>query len=101
MEVSSAQLVYGNAIDIDSNILLPRDEIDHNPLTSTTSTSNMLKMQDEPIRITAQLLKESDDLNNAVNSFVFVAQRTTPATRMHTLLRGSLRVISNIFAEYT
>ena len=40
------KLVYGNAIDIDSNILLPRDEIDLNPLTATTSTNNMLKMQD-------------------------------------------------------
>ena len=111
MKVSPAKLVYGNAIDIDSNILLPRDEIDLNPLTATTSTNNMLKMQDELIRITAQLLKESDDLHNAgqstditvfpVNSFVLVAQRTTPETRMHTKWRGPLKVISNTLAEYT
>ena len=111
MKVSPAQLVYGNAIDIDANILLPRDEIDLNPLTATTSTNNMLKMQDELIKITAQFLKESDDRHNAQqsteitefppNSYVLAKQRTSPDTCMHTLWRGPMRVISNYLAEYT
>ena len=28
MKVSPAQLIYDNSIDLDANILLPRDEID-------------------------------------------------------------------------
>ena len=109
--VSPAQLIYGNAIDIDANILLSRDELEINPLTATTSTKDMLRMQEELIRISAQLLKEADDAHNAkqsnditefaVDSFVLVNHRNKPDTRMHTLWRGPLRVISNYFAEYT
>ena len=109
--MTPAQLVYGNAIDLDANILLPRDEIDLNPLTATTSTFDMLRIQDELMKITARLLKESDDLHNAQqsdditefppDSFVLATQRTTPETRIHTLWRGPFRVVSNYFAEYT
>lgn len=111
MKVSPAKLMYGNAIDIDSNILLPRDEIDIDLQHVSYSTEKMLTMQDELIKITARLLKESDDIHNAAqspdvtnyppDSFVLVQQRTTPATRMHTLWQGPLRVISNDLAEYT
>jgi hypothetical protein len=71
----------------------------------------MLKIQSDLIEITAKLLKESDDLHNAsaspdithheVDSFVLVEQRTTPETRMHTLWRGPMRVVSNDLSEYT
>ena len=71
----------------------------------------MLTLQDELITITARPLKESDDLHNGqqppnvtqfgVATFVLVQQRTTPETRMHTLWRGPMRVVSHNFAEYT
>ena len=69
----------------------------------------MLSLQDELIEITSRLLKESDDIHNAqqsitqfgVNTFVLVQQRTTPETRMHTLCRGPMCVVSHNFAEYT
>ena len=38
MKVSPAQLIYGNAIDLDANILLPRDEIDLDFDSLTRST---------------------------------------------------------------
>jgi hypothetical protein len=111
MKVSPAQLIYGNAIDLDANILLPRDEIDLDFDSLTRSTDKMLTLQDELIEITARLLKESDDLHNAqqlpnvtqfgVDTFVLVQQRTSPETRMHTLWRGPMRVVSHNFAEYT
>ena len=109
MKVSPAQLIYGNAIDLDANILLPRDEIDLDFDSLTRSTDKMLTLQDELIEITARLLKESDDLHNAqqlpnvtqfgVDTFVLVQQRTSPETRMHTLWRGPMRVVSHNFAE--
>ena len=111
MKISPAEIMYGRAIDIDSNILIDKDEMDLNFDTVTTSTSNMLKIQDDLIKITAKLLKESDDLHNAnesseitehaVDSYVLVKQRTTPETRMHTLWRGPMRVVSNDLSEYT
>ena len=38
MRISPAQLIYGNAIDLDANILLPRDEIDLDLDSLTRST---------------------------------------------------------------
>ena len=111
MKVSPAQLIYGNAIDLDANILLPRDKINLDFDSLTRSTDKMLTLQDELIEITACLLKESDDLHNAqqppnvtqfgVDTFVLVQQRTSSETRMHTLWRGPMRVVSHNFAEYT
>ena len=110
MKVSPAQLIYGNSIDLDANILLPRDEIDLDFHSLSKSTDTMLTLQDELIQITACLLKESDDIHNAqqspnitqfgVDTYVLVQQRTTPETRMHTLWRGPMRVVSHNFAEY-
>ena len=109
--MSPAQLIYGNVIDLDTNILLARDEIDLDFDSLTRSTDKMSTLQDELITITARLLKESDDLHNAqqppnitqfgVDTFVLVQQRTTPETRMDTLWRGPMRVVSHDFAEYT
>lgn len=111
MKVSPAMLMYGNAIDIDSNILLPRDEIDLDLNHVTYSTEKVMTMQDELIRITAQLLRESDELHianqspnvtqHAIGSFVLVHQRTSAPTRMHTLWKGPMRVVSNVLDEYT
>ena len=111
MKVSPTQLIYCSAINLDANILLPRDQIDLDFESLTRSTDKMLTFQDdELIEITARLLKESDDFHNAqqppnltqfgVDTFVFVQQRTTPETRMHTLWRGPMRVVSHNFAEY-
>jgi hypothetical protein len=111
MKVSPSQLMYGIAIDTDSNILLPQDEIDLNLEDVSYSLGKMVRMQEELIKISAKLLKESDDLHMAAeppvltqyepDSFVLVRQRTTPQTRMHTLWQGPMRVVSNKDGEYT
>lgn len=111
MKVSPAQILFGNALNLDRGILLPPDEIIC-PLTSmTASSSKMLQQQEALIRITRELLIESDRLHQAgestditefaIDSFVLVAQRTQPPTRMHTLWRGPMRVVSIERAEYT
>ena len=111
MKISPSQLLYGNAIDLDEGILIPRGEVNLIPEDITVSSTRMINIQKELIDITAKLLKESDDLHNAtqhpditnfeVGSFVLVAQRTQPETRMHTQWRGPLRVISSNKGEYT
>ena len=111
MKVSPSQLLYGNAIDVDTGILLPQDEITINTESMSISSSRMLHAQNELIRITRELLEESDRLHMAgethdpteyeVGSFVLVSHRTGPPTRMHTTWRGPMRVVSVSHSEYT
>ena len=106
-----ANLLYGNAIDLSGNIYGSKEEILANTKTLTESSSKMLKMQYTLTRIAADILKKSDDEHNALNSssvtefavslYVLVRQRTTPATRLHTLWRGPMQVISHSQGEYT
>ena len=103
-KISPAQILYGNAINMDEGILIPRGEINLIPENITISSTNMIKIQSDLIQIAARLLKESDDEHNEnrnpeithleVGSYVLVTQRTQPETRMHTLWRGPLRVLS-------
>ena len=92
---TAAKLIYGNAIDLDANILLPRDEINLDMDNVTHSTEKVMQMQDELIRITAELLKKADEKRKAggstdyttfeIDSLVLVSHRTSKPTRMHTL----------------
>jgi hypothetical protein len=110
MNIAPYQLLYGMAIDLDEGILIPRGEVNLVPESISTSTARMISIQEELIAITARLLKESDDAHNAtqspnitefaVDSFVLVAQRTQPDTRMNTLWRGPMRVVSHHRSEY-
>ena len=61
----------------------------------THSTEEIMQMQDDLIRITAELLKEADEKRKAggstdyttfeIDSLVLVTHRTSKPTRMHTL----------------
>ena len=96
---------------MDEGILIPRGEVNLIPGNITISSTNMIKIQSDLIRIAARLLKESDDDHHEkqnpdithfeVGSYVLVTQRKQPETRMHTLWRGPLRVLSNKKGEYT
>ena len=68
-------------------------------------------MQDELIRITANLLKEADEKRKAggstdyttfdIDSLVLVSHRTSKPTRTHTLWKGPMQVVANDLDEYT
>jgi hypothetical protein len=110
-KISPAQLLYGNAINMDDGILIPRGDINLIPENITTASAKMLKMQEELMKISADILKEADDAHNATQksnvtifeegSYVLASQRTQPETRMHTLWRGPFRVLRNRRKEYT
>ena len=110
-KISPAQILYGKAINMDEGILIPRGEVNLIPGNITISCTNMIKIQSDLLRIAARLLKQSDDEHNEkqnsdithfeVGSYVLVTQRTQPETRMHTLWRGPLHVLSNKIGEYT
>ena len=59
-KISQAQILYGNAINIDEGILILRGEVNLIPENITISSTNMIKIQSDLIRIAARLLKESD-----------------------------------------
>ena len=108
---TAPKLIYGNDIDLDANILLPRDEINLDMDNVTHSTEKIMQMQDELIRITAKLLKEADEKRKAggstnyitfdIDSLVLVSHRASKPTNMHTLWKGPMQVVANDLDEYT
>ena len=77
----------------------------------THSTEKIMQMQDELIRITAELLKEADEKRKAggstdyttfeIDSLALVSHRTSKPTRMHTLWKGPMQVVANDLDEDT
>ena len=110
MKVSPAQLLFGNALDLDRGILLPADEHNLPKESLTFSTAKMLHIQDNLTRIARQLLIQSDAEHNAsvsevltqfeVGSYVLAAPRSTPATRMHTHWTGPYKVLAVQKGQY-
>ena len=64
-KVALAQLVYGNAINLDRGILIPFDETQLTPDTLTKSTSDMLTQQNNLMRIATDDLLLADNQHNA------------------------------------
>ena len=110
MKVSPAQLLFGNAVDLDRGIFLPPDEHNLPSDNLTHSTSKMLKVQSDLTRIAKELLLRSDAEHNAsvaddltefaVGTFVLAAPRSTPATRLHTQWTGPYQVIASQKGQY-
>ena len=110
-KISPADLLFGRSIDLSGGIY---NSI--NPQIPTTDTQSqsmdkMLTMQNKLFSISKKILEDSDKEHNAqntasvtefsINSFVLVAQRSAPDTRLHTLWRGPMKVINNKHGEYT
>ena len=110
MKVSPAQLIYGNAINLDRGILIPFDETPLDPESITASSSRMLAQQDNLMRIARQNLLLADSIHNAnmsgqvteydIGAHVLALPRTQPKTRMHTLWTGPYRVLEKERDKY-
>ena len=110
-KISPAQLLFGNAVNLDRGILLPFEEQPPLTQTLTASSSKMLQIQNTLFNLARKIMIDSDrdhlaQNNDTVtefqpNSYVLVAQRSAPETRLHTLWRGPLRVIRSNNGEYT
>ena len=112
LKISAAQLLFGNIVNLDRGIFLPRDE---RPTTSkplSKHMSDMLKMQDSLLKASAKELLRTDLLHMTSkeqfkhtdfepNSYVLVHYRTgSPPSRLHTFWRGPMRVISGRDSRY-
>ena len=116
-KVSAAQMLFGNALNLDRSVFLPPFERPDSIQALSTTASNMLRIQDEIMSKARMILTRDDALHMALHakdiptqyipgSFVLVKYRggtkpPKPPTRLHTFWKGPLRVISNDRSVYT
>ena len=112
-KIAASQLLFGNALNLDRGLFLPPSErpISDKPLSA--QASKMLRLQDEIMAKAREILSHDDGLHMALhastprteyplNSYVLVKHRTgAPSTRLHTVWKGPLRVLSNDRSVYT
>ena len=114
LKISASQLLFGNVLRLDRGIFLPETErviAESKPLSR--HMSQMLKMQDSLIKASAKELLRTDLLHVSakqlqtpkefpIGSYVLVHYRSgSPPTRLHTLWRGPMRVVSGSNSRYT
>ena len=111
--VSPAQLVFGNSVRLDRNLL----PVDHVPLTDRTQEylANLLTAQKDILEIAMSNQKETDQFHISerggkeitefpINSYVLVNYEGAdqrPPTKLHTFLRGPLRIVNHNGPIYT
>lgn len=109
--VSPAQIIFGNAINLDRGIILPHS----NSITRETALSNwisnMLQIQHDIIsaaKETQWIINQSHLENNPsittqfdINSYVLVEYDDKPPTKLNTNLKGPLRVVNSNGNIYT
>jgi hypothetical protein len=110
-EIAPFQILIGNSVDLERDIVTPSEEMLPKPLSLTKTSSELLSLQQEYRTIAKDTLQKSDaeqvSKNSAQitefapNAFVLVQQHTTPETRLHTLWRGPMKVIKSIKGQYT
>jgi hypothetical protein len=110
IKCAPAELLFGNSLNLDRGLFLTPPERNASTLTKPLSVSaaKMLLLQDDiliaakrSLQVTVVIHIASYMDNNAkteysADSYVLVKHRTgAPPTRMHTVRKGPLRVISN------
>ena len=104
-KISPADLLFGKSLDLSGEIYNSIKPKIPNTETQSQSMDKMLTMQNTLFSISKKILEESDKEHKSQitasvtefpnNSFVLVAQRSAPDTRLHTLWRGPMKVINN------
>ena len=107
--IAPAQLIFGNVIDLDEGILLPRSE---RPLFESLSdaSADMIRTQDELCAKSAELRRQADEIHiqsqvTNVQTFadgthVLVRYTDRPPTRLHTPWAGPFKVLGHENSEY-
>ena len=120
--VSPAQIVFGNSVNLDRQ-LLPLPEEVRNPLNYNEYLQDMMKAQTEILQIAQKSQQQTDDFEIAkrvksnkrkfggqeitefpINSYVLVnyeGEDNKPPSKLHTNLRGPLRVVNYNGPIYT
>jgi hypothetical protein len=120
--VSPAQIIFGNAVQLDRQILPLPDDV-NDPVTYKQYLQDMLEAQSEIIKIAQKTQQDTDDFQIAkrtrankrkfggkeitefpINSYVLVnyeGEDNKPPSKLHTHLRGPLRVVNYNGPIYT
>ena len=107
--IAPSQLLYGNMIDLDEGILLPRAERPSFE-TLTAASQEMIRIQDELCETSAKLRRLADANHIASQqenvtefpdgSYVLIQYVKQPPTRLHTKWNGPLKVLEHKNSEY-
>jgi hypothetical protein len=111
--VSPASIVFGNTLTLDRGILYPYTDNETTKLSDWTS--NMLSAQETIVSVAIATQNSTDMFHISrnsgssitefpINSYVLVKYENEghkPPTKLHTKLRGPLRVISHVGSIYT
>jgi hypothetical protein len=114
--MSSSQILFGNAINLDRSLFLPPVERPAQGRPLSAHMSKTLKFQDEVMERARKILQESDSKHTATASnkilTTFLPGTYVPVkycnssnlypapSRLHTYWKGPLKVISNVLSEY-
>jgi hypothetical protein len=120
--VSPSQIVFGNAVSLDRQILPMPDEVS-NPTSYKEYLKDMMQAQSEILKIAQKTQRATDDFEIAkraksnkrkfggqeitefpINSYVLVnyeGEDNKPPSKLHTYLRGPLRVVNYKGPIYT
>ena len=120
--VSPSQIIFGNAVSLDRQILPMPDEVS-NPTSYKEYLKDMMQAQSEILKIAQKTQRATDDFEIAkraksnkrkfggqeitefpINSYVLVnyeGEDNKPPSKLHTYLRGPLRVVNYKGPIYT
>ena len=113
LKISASQLLFGNIRHLDRGIFLAVAERIASEVPLSWHMSRLLKTQDSLLKASAKELLRTDLLNVSekqlqtpneypIGSFVLVHYRSgSPPSRLHTTLRGPMRVVSGSNSRYT
>jgi transposase InsO family protein len=106
-----SELVFGKALDLDRGIFIPQIERTRKDIPTTDYVKKLMKLQDSLLIIAKENLISADAIHMQENnkwraefendSYVLVRYNAAPPTRVHTLWRGPLKVISSEAQHYT
>jgi len=113
-KVSPAQIIYGNAIDLDRGILLPTLPSRHEKMQLSEWTSRMINAQDDIIRMAREYQQEHDVHHIAmhtpertefpINSYVLAQYENLDhraPSKLHPHLKGPYQVVNYSGSIYT
>ena len=107
--IAPAQLLFGNVIDLDEGIFLPRTERPQFA-SLTEASAAMIKTQDELCKRAAELRREADNAHLTskdkvitvfeTGTYVLIQYVDQPPTRLHTKWSGPFQVLGHQNSEY-
>ena len=108
-KVKPAQILFGNLIDLDENILTPTPEL-LDDASRTDATDRMIQVQEELIGRSTKFRRLADstrlanydlpDKDFTPGTFVLIQYASKAPSRLHTPWFGPMKVISNKGSEY-